>query len=118
MKLFFEKDVGGGQFNKLNQLYVNANSCLLSNVNKYPEYKHIWTIVVQKMAIIKAALESNEIPSAEKKREADISTMMCHALRDLKDEDTLPLYKLSSAFTLLGMKDMHLEQNNTSFSPK
>lgn len=114
--MLFTRDLGGEQFKKLHRLYVEANNCLLSNAVKYPEYKDIWAIVVKKMGIIRATFDSANIPSDETKREADISIMLSHVLRDINDEDIKPLYDLSTTFTLLGMKDIHFEQGDVPSS--
>ena len=110
--LFFKKDLGNEQFTKLDKLYTEAIRCLLENVKKYGEHRDIWTIVQQKMQIIKAACDSGRIPSDEIKREADISNMLSHALKDVvNDKDIDPLYKLNYAFTLLGMKEIRFDND-------
>jgi hypothetical protein len=110
--MLFKKDFGSDQFKKLSELYSAAREALTSLNKNYPQYADTWKIVGQKMELIKKTIDADEIPTDDMKREADITTMLNYELRDFVDDKLTAIYKLDSAYTLLGMKDIQFEMNN------
>lgn len=107
----FQRDFSTPQFTRLKDLHQEAVSCLESLTEKYPEHKKIWDIAKKKMEIIEASIEADELPTDDRKRDADMSTMLTHELLDYfgSSNELDPLYKLDKAYTLLGMKNIRFE---------
>lgn len=106
--MFFKRDFSDAQFANLQELYDKAVVQLNNLENTHPEHQSVWKIVNEKLKIIKETLNNDELPSDNRKRDADLSTMLTYEFRDYlsEDMDLSPLYRVDQAFTLLGMKDI------------